>query len=334
MNHLHSVEPPLILLIEDQKAVRLQLRQHLEAIGYRVEEAIDGQSGLDAYIRLLPDVVLLDALMPVMDGFTCCKQLSNLPIADHAPVLMITSLGDAASVDRAFAVGATDYVTKPIHWPVLCQRIRRLLQQAQLQRQLEATNVALAQANQELEAANAALAELVSIDSLTSLANRRCFDERLDWEWRRLARSQQPLSLILLDIDFFKRYNDTYGHQAGDACLQQVAHALQSTINRPGDLAARYGGEEFVIVLPNTDADGAMHIAEKVRQQVSALQIPHICSDSGCITLSAGVACTIPQAHTQAIALLKAADQAMYAAKAAGRACVVTLHALLSESAN
>ena len=321
MNDLQSPEP-LILLIEDQSSMRLQLRTYLETAGYRVAEAIDGQAGLEAYIRLLPDVVLLDAVMPVMDGFTCCAQLLALPIAHPAPILMITGLEDTNSVDRAFAAGAIDFITKPIHWPVLYQRIRRLLQQMQLHRQLEATNAALAHTNQELEAANAALAKLAAIDSLTNLANRRSFDDRLDWEWRRLARKQQSLSLILVDIDFFKRYNDTYGHQAGDACLQQVAQVLRSSLLRPADFAARYGGEEFAIVLPSTDLAGAEQVAERIRQQICNLAIPHAQSDRGCITLSAGVACLMPP-DGNAIALLHAADQALYAAKNAGRDRVV-----------
>lgn len=323
MNDSHFSEPPLILLVEDQASMRLQLRTYLEAAGYRVEEAIDGQAGLDAYIRLLPDIVLLDAVMPIMDGFTCCSQLLALPIADHAPILMITGLEDPTSVDRAFTAGAIDFITKPIHWPVLYQRIRRLLQQVQLHRQLEAMNAALAETNQELEAANAALVELAAIDSLTSLANRRSFDDRLDWEWRRLARKQQPLSLILADIDFFKRYNDSYGHQAGDACLQRVAQVLRSSLMRPADFAARYGGEEFAIVLPSTNLAGAEQVAERIREQVSTLAILHAQSERGYVTLSLGVACLTPQPHQDAIALLQTADQALYAAKTAGRDRVV-----------
>ncbi|MBD2092111.1 PleD family two-component system response regulator [Microcoleus sp. FACHB-1515] len=325
MNDLQSPDVPLILLIEDQASMRLQLRTYLEAAGYRVEEAIDGQAGIEAYIRLLPDIVLLDAVMPIMDGFTCCSQLLALPIAHPAPILMITGLEDTTSVDRAFAAGAIDFITKPIHWPVLHQRIRRLLQQVQLHRQLEAMNAALAQTNQELESANAALAKLAAIDSLTNLANRRIFDDRLNWEWRRLTRKQLPLSLILADIDFFKRYNDTYGHQAGDACLQQVAGVLQSSLMRPADLAARYGGEEFAIVLPNTNLAGAARVAERIRQQIRALAIPHAQTDGGYVSLSTGVACLIPQPTLQPIALLQAADQALYAAKAAGRDRIVTV---------
>ncbi|NJL23419.1 MAG: PleD family two-component system response regulator [Leptolyngbyaceae cyanobacterium SM1_3_5] len=325
MNDLQSPDSPLILLIEDQATMRLQLRTHLEAAGYRVAEAIDGQAGLEAYILLLPDIVLLDALMPVMDGFTCCGHLLALPIANPAPILMITGLEDTMSVDRAFAAGAIDFITKPIHWPVLYQRIRRLLQQVQLHRQLEAMNAALAETNQELEAANAALAELAAIDSLTNLANRRSFDDRLDWEWQRLTRQQQPLSLILADIDFFKRYNDTYGHQAGDACLQQVAQVLRSSLKRPADLAARYGGEEFTIVLPNTNLGGAEQVAEQIREQVATLAIPHAQSDRGHVTLSLGVACLIPQPDLEPIALLQMADQALYAAKSAGRDRVMAL---------
>jgi diguanylate cyclase (GGDEF)-like protein len=313
-------EPPLILIVDDQQTMRDELRRGLEQAGYQVEEATNGEQGLDAYHRLHPDIVLLDALMPVMDGFTCCAQLQALPNSHRAPILMITGLENRASVDRAFEAGATDLIIKPIHWAILLHQVRRLLQQMQLYRQLEATNQALERTNQELATANAALAQLVSLDSLTCLANRRCFDERLEWEWKRLTREQVPLSLILCDIDFFKGYNDTYGHQAGDVCLQRVAEALCSAVKRPADLVARYGGEEFVLVLPHTGSAGAMQIAREIQTRLKDLQLTHATSSvSPYVTLSMGVSSTIPQVDVLAVMLLEKADQALYQAKIEGR---------------
>jgi len=258
----------------------------------------------------------------VMDGFTCCTQLQMLGNDDsleqetfvdesfqdaaRTPVLMITGLEDQESVDRAFAVGATDYLTKPIHLAVLRQRVRRIIQQSQLY--------------QKLEIANRELQRLASLDGLTGVANRRRFDEYLDVEWRRLAREKLPLSLILCDIDFFKKYNDTYGHQAGDACLRRVADALRFCARRSVDLVARYGGEEFAVILPNTTDVGASLVAEEIRTVVNALEIAHAQSAvSEHVTLSLGVACMQPTVNAPPSILIAVADAALYKAKAAGR---------------
>lgn len=300
-----SAQPdsPLILIVDDDKFTRLQIRQRMQKEGYRVEEFSNGEQCLAAYTRLAPDIILLDGMMPVMDGFTCCAQLRTLPGGERIPVLMITGLEDQASVDWAFEAGATDYITKPIHWPVLRQRVRGLLRELKLSQQLE-------QANQELQ-------KLAFLDSLTQLANRRRFDAYLDQEWKRMVRDKMPLSVILCDIDFFKAYNDTYGHQAGDHCLQLLAPAINLAAKRPGDLVARYGGEEFVVVLPNTDGEGALRVAEEIRSNVAALEILHATSKvSPYVTLSFGVSSTIPSDESSSEMLLGAADRALYQAKA------------------
>lgn len=305
-------EPPLVLVVEDDRTTRMLLRRAMEKEGYRVAEATDGEQALADYNHLQPDIVLLDAVMPVMDGFTCCRHLQSLPGGDRTPLLIITSLDDPESVDRAFEVGASDYVTKPIHWAVLRQRVRRLIQQSHLY--------------QELEAANQKLRRLASLDGLTQVANRRLFDERFEKEWLRLAREQASLSLILCDVDFFKAYNDTYGHQAGDECLQQVALAITESVRRPADLVARYGGEEFAVILPNTESAGAVQVAESIRKRVEALAIVHATSTvSKYITLSLGVATLIPSSTALSATLILAADKALYQAKASGRDAVVLM---------
>ncbi len=175
-----------------------------------------------------------------------------------------------------------------------------------------------------LQRANQQLASLAYLDDLTQIANRRRFDECLLLEWRRLAREAAPLSLILCDIDYFKRYNDTYGHLAGDACLQQVARAIRRVLKRPADLAARYGGEEFAVILPNINASGAVHIADAIHKAVQQLLIPHATSCvSEYVTLSVGVSSTIPQKELSQQALIAVADKALYEAKAQGRNCVI-----------
>ena len=181
-----------------------------------------------------------------------------------------------------------------------------------------------AQLYQQLEEVNAELAKLSMVDDLTKIANRRKFDQYVTSEWSRLAREQNPLSIILCDIDYFKLYNDTYGHQAGDRCLQVVAQAISQVVKRPADLVARYGGEEFVLVLPNTSVEGAKYLAQRVRQGVEALKLPHINSPIDLyITLSLGVSCCIPQPNSEVATLIAAADQGLYQAKATGRNRVV-----------
>lgn len=318
--------PPVILVVDDDPAMRQVLRRVMEKDGYKVIEAANGEQGLEAYKRLKPHIVLLDALMPVMDGFACCTHLqmiidsidssslngdthaeaNKLDSVSRTPVLMITGLDDQESVDRAFAVGASDYVTKPIHFAVLRQRVRRLIQQTQLY--------------QQLEVANRELKRLASLDGLTGIANRRRFDEYIEAEWRRMTREKMPLSLILCDIDYFKKYNDTYGHQAGDSCLRKVANALSFCIKRSVDLVARYGGEEFAVILPNTTTAGASQVAEEIREFVNALKIPHAQSAvSEHVTLSLGVASMEPTLDTSPSMLIATADAALYRAKAAGR---------------
>ncbi len=182
--------------------------------------------------------------------------------------------------------------------------------------------IAIQQAHlyQQLESANIELQRLANLDGLTQLANRRYFDEHLNSEWKRLAREEAPLSLILCDIDFFKTYNDTYGHLAGDKCLIEVANAIRSATKRPADLVARYGGEEFAVILPNTDASGAMHLAELIRKLVKTLKISHLnCSETLGITLSLGVASTIPDYKSEPVGLIRDADIALYQAKESGR---------------
>ncbi|MDM9382885.1 PleD family two-component system response regulator [Chlorogloeopsis sp. ULAP01] len=331
-SHFSSIssKPPLILVADDDATMRLLLREAMEQEGYRVVEVSNGKECLDAYTVVKPDLILLDAVMPIMDGFTCCQELlhitkKNLALAlasfdhgssfsnslismlwDRTPILMITGLDDTDSVDRAFEAGASDFVTKPIHWAMLRRRVRRLLQQGQVYKQLEA--------------ANQALQQLANEDGLTGVANRRRFDQYLNSQWLELAQQRSPLSMILCDIDFFKLYNDKYGHPAGDACLQKVATVLKDTAQKNQDLVARYGGEEFAVILPFTHASGAVHVAEAMQAGVRELKIFHSQSTvSQYVTLSLGVATIIPSFDTSPSTLIAAADQALYQAKAEGR---------------
>ena len=177
---------------------------------------------------------------------------------------------------------------------------------------------------EELQQANRKLELLASEDALTKLSNRRIFDDYLEKEWRRQTRTRKPLSLIMCDVDFFKRYNDTYGHQAGDSCLRAVAQAIQKKVRRASDLAARYGGEEFVIIMPEIYIDGAWHVADAICRELSDMQIPHSGSSvAPFVTISCGIACMIPSSETSPQSLIENADQALYKAKNQGRNCIV-----------
>lgn len=192
-----------------------------------------------------------------------------------------------------------------------------LLAQSQIH---ELATELVTQLYRDLEDANAQLRRLANLDGLTQTANRRRFDEYLDQQWRYVGRDEQPLSLIMCDVDFFKKYNDTYGHQSGDDCLRRVAAAIREVANRPIDLVARYGGEEFAVVLPNTSLLNAINLADKIRLAVTALKIAHIKSAvSPYVTLSLGVSSTLPNTDSQPATLIATADEALYQAKKAGR---------------
>ena len=308
---MNTTEPNLqrILLVDDDLVVRAKVSESLEEDGFEVILAKNGNDGIAAYQAHRPDLILVDAVMPILDGFEFCEQLKNLG-ERLTPILMITSLDDNESVDRAFASGATDYITKPINLPVLRQRVRNLVRQSHL---IKNQLTELQQANQDLKL-------LANLDSLTKLSNRRGFDDYLQKEWDRMKRIKAPLSLIMCDVDFFKNYNDRYLHPNGDKCLVKVAMSMRSTVRRSGDLVARYGGEEFAIVLPNTDALGAVSVGENVRAAIKGLQITHEAS-AVCpyVTVSVGVSTIIPNSENDFPALIDAADRALYQAKSQGR---------------
>jgi diguanylate cyclase (GGDEF)-like protein len=303
-----SMESPQswrILLVDDDRVLRLMLRRSLEKEGYCVIEAADGEVCLELAAASSPDLILLDALMPKLDGFDCCAQLLALPGAAHRPILMITGLDDQTSIDRAFDAGATDFITKPVQWPVMRRRVRLMLEQRRLWL--------------ELEAANTKLRNLALTDSLTGVANRRKFDQELTREWLRASRDRAQLSLIMADLDSFKPYNDFYGHPAGDRCLQAVGEILLASASRPADVVARYGGEEFAVILPNTDLLGAIVVAERIRAAVEALGIAHVRAKQGDrVTISLGVATAYSDREVVPSALVDRADGMLYRSKSVG----------------
>jgi diguanylate cyclase (GGDEF)-like protein len=295
-----------IIVVDDTRENLRLLSNILKEQGYQVRPVPLGSRALAAAKSRPPDLILLDIMMPEMDGYEVCSELKADRRTRDIPIIFISALNDTVDKVKAFSQGGVDFITKPFQTEEVLARVK--------------THLTIRNLQKELEARNQELARLVNIDGLTKIANRRYFDEYLQQEWQRLAREQQYISLIFIDIDFFKNFNDFYGHQAGDDCLKKVACVFEQATERPADLAARYGGEEFVILLPNTDEQGAQHIARDIREALLQIKIPHEQSTvSTYITCSMGIACTIPNQAFSAEKLVAIADEAVYKAKEQGR---------------
>ena len=286
----------------------------LERMSHSVMEAEDGNAGVQAFQQDRPGLVLIDVVMPVMDGYEAARRMRECSPEEWVPIIFLSSKEADQDLDRAIEAGGDDYLVKPVSFVVLNAKIRAL-------QRIETMRSRLLEVSRELAVANRELQKLSRQDGLTGIANRRYFDSYLQTETRRAARDRSPLSLIISDVDYFKAYNDCYGHQAGDGCLRHVAIALISAGRRPADLAARYGGEEFALVLPGTVLDGAVEVAQALSKAIASLAIVHARSDvSKNVTLSQGVVSVVPEKDTSPEDLIQRADQALYQAKQQGRA--------------
>ncbi|HEY9855828.1 MAG TPA: diguanylate cyclase [Stenomitos sp.] len=322
-------EPPRrrLLVIDDAEEMRLVLQALLGQAGYedvQIAESFESAQTLlserTADGRSPLDLILLDLMMPDVDGIEACRRIRSDRALDDTPIIVITAKTGSHDIEQAFQAGAMDFIRKPIDRVELMARIRSALRLKQELDTVKAHERTLVELMTQLQEANGRLERLSTHDALTGIPNRRAFDEFLARELRRGARKGHPVSLIMLDIDFFKAYNDRYGHLAGDACLVAVARAIARVAQRPGDLAARYGGEEFALVLADTPLERAEHLAAKIQQNVAALALPH--AQSSCapyVTLSMGIASLDPKPSTTAEDLIGAADRALYSAKAGGR---------------
>jgi len=266
------------------------------------------------------DLILLDIVMPDVDGIEACRNVKKREWLADVPVIMVTGTTEKDNLQLAFSAGAMDFIKKPLDRVELLARVRSALRLKHETSRRKARETELLEVTLQLQAANERLQNLSLLDGLTGIANRRHFDQELLQENRRAKRENTPLSLIMLDIDYFKAFNDTYGHLKGDDCLKTVASEFIKTLKRPGDFPARYGGEEFAVVLPNTDDVGAAIIAEELRASIERAGILHInslCADY--VTVSLGVVTRFSDQAETPDDLISAADRALYRSKHEGR---------------
>jgi len=288
------------ILIVDDEPMNVKLLQESLKDEYEIITAANGKDAVQiAMGERQPDIILLDVMMPEMDGYVVCRTLRETPETRDIPVILVTALKEEAFEEKAFQLGAADFITKPFSIAIVKGRVKNHIEMKKYR---------------DLQKQNS------NIDELTQIANRRKFNEVLENEWSRCKRAGVPLSLIIADIDKFKDYNDFYGHLKGDECIYQIAQVLKEELQRPADLAARWGGEEFACILPDTDLIGAKIIAERLRLAVQELRIPHEASPvEKYITVSVGVSAIIPTPVNQCEDLIQSTDEALYKAKESGR---------------
>ena len=310
-----------VLVVDDQPVMLEKLRQMLADLeNVEVCFVTDGTTAIEAALAFRPTVILQDMVMPGIGGLDLIRDYREQRTLADVPVIVLSAMDAPEVKGSCFETGANDYLVKLPDRIELLARIR--YHSAAYVKGIERDEAfhLLKVSQQQLADANIHLQRLNGQDGLTGIANRRRFDEVLRSEWQRGCRTGQPLSVLMCDVDHFKRYNDSFGHLAGDLCLQKVASALTGNLKRPGDLAARYGGEEFALVLPDTDARGALIVAEGCRRLLESLAIV-ACEqqDGSVVTMSIGVATVVPITASKPDSLLQEADNAMYYAKASGR---------------
>ena len=297
---MNDVSAKQTILIVDDVAMNIKVLGDALKTDYTVRFATNGEKALEmAMSSSPPDLILLDIMMPGMDGYEVCRQLKAEKQTWSIPVIFITAMSQEEDETKGLELGAIDYITKPFSLPIVKVRIKTHL---------------------ELKRHRDTLEYLSMLDGLTGIPNRRRFDECFDTEWKRAERTSSYLSLIMIDIDYFKDFNDCYGHQIGDECLKEVARTLALSVKRASDCVARYGGEEFVCILPGTDIQGAVQVGEIMRESVESLNVPHLASTVAAhVTISLGTASVIPKRERSQFSLLEAADRCLYKAKASGR---------------
>ena len=286
------------LLIVDDDPSSLLVLTHMLKSEYNVHEASNGASAIMMAEEHLPDLILLDIVMPGMDGYQVFTALQKSEKTAGIPVIFVTGLNDNNDEKKGLKLGAVDYINKPCDQTIVRLRVYHQIQIINQLRTIE---------------------HLSMMDQLTEIPNRRNFDNRLYLEWGRAIREKVPMSLLMIDVDHFKKYNDTYGHQQGDKALCMVAQTITKTLKRTSDFAARWGGEEFVVLLPNSDSSGGLEIGEKIRKNLEATNLSCSNGDLTRLTASIGVNTQTPTASCSTDKFILGADRALYRAKNSGR---------------
>ncbi|MDR3229812.1 MAG: diguanylate cyclase [Synergistaceae bacterium] len=286
-----------VLVVDDERS-NLAVLDRILSSEYTVFAAKSGEEALERAERDRPDLILLDIIMPGMDGFDVLAKLKESLETKNIPVIIITELSGEEVEERGFFLGAVDYITKPFKNAIVQARVRTHIQILHQFRTIE---------------------RLGLMDPLTDIPNRRSFDNHIGLEWRRCIRERRPISFLMMDLDAFKTYNDTYGHPQGDALLKAVAKIFASAARRSSDLPARLGGEEFGLLLPNTDLEGALVTAEKIRSDVENKKIPTVDGIVTSVTLSMGVTSIVPTKSDAVSVFVAKADENLYKAKRAGK---------------
>jgi len=286
-----------ILITDDEKA-NLDILGGILSPVYNLLISRSGSRTLELAELHKPDLILLDVLMPEMSGFEVITKLKESEITEKIPVMFITGLTSVENEEKGFLLGAVDYIVKPFNKSIVKARVNTHIKIIDQMRTIE--NIGF-------------------IDSLTKIANRRGFENRLSVEWSRAFREKTPIGILIIDIDKFKNYNDTYGHQQGDAALKAFAQAASGVLLRSVDFIARWGGEEFIMLLPGADMKGAAEVAERLRKSIEDLILPTEDGEETRITISLGINSIIPQCEVSSDELIKEADQALYKAKGLGR---------------
>ena len=286
------------LLIVDDDESNLAVLKHILEKDYIVYTANNGPSALEKAAEYLPDLVLLDIVMTGMDGYQVLAALKNAEATQKIPVMFITGLNSDEYEEKGLSLDAVDYIGKPFTTEIVKLRVRNQIQIINELRAIERISL---------------------IDGLTNIPNRRSFDSRMEMDWKQAVREKTPISILMMDVDKFKIYNDVYGHQQGDVVLKIVANLFMHSLRRATDFAARWGGEEFAVLLPNTPLSGALGVAEYIRSEVEKIEIP--CDDKSVtkVTVSIGVNTLIPDASSSPDQFIAGADEALYMAKQAGR---------------
>lgn len=324
---IDDTEPPIpsqsimVLLVDDQIMVGEAVRRALlDEAGIEFHYCSNPLDAVAIARAVQPTVILQDLVMPSVNGLDLVRQYRTDPHTRNTPIIVLSTKEEASVKSDAFRAGANDYLVKLPDRIELIARIRYHSAAYLSQIQRDEAYRALRKSQQELMQANFALQRLTNVDGLTGLSNRRYFDEYFETEWRQAARDRQPLSLLIIDIDHFKQFNDTYGHLAGDEVLRKVAQAVQAAFRRPKDLVVRLGGEEFVVVLPATPLGHLTMLAQRAVEAVEALDLAHSSSPvSERVTISVGGAGCQPDREDRRLALMEAADKALYEAKRSGR---------------